>query len=80
MGAYLRVLALGESGPRSKRAPTVNQELLSDALASLRVWRWDFTVRQTNVERQVGYEVLRTSAEFWVPAQDPMPHAAYASR
>ena len=34
-GAYLRVLALGESGPRSKRAPTVNQELLSDALTSL---------------------------------------------
>lgn len=35
VGAYLRVLALGESGPRSKRAPPVNRELLGEALASL---------------------------------------------
>jgi len=35
VGAYLRLLALGDSGPRAKRAPSVNRELLGDALASL---------------------------------------------
>lgn len=34
-GAYLRLLALGDSGPRAKRAPPVNRELLGEALASL---------------------------------------------
>ncbi len=34
-GAYLRACALGDSGPRAKRAPPVNRELLADALASL---------------------------------------------
>ncbi len=34
-GAYLRLLALGHSGPRAKRAPPVNRELLGEALASL---------------------------------------------
>ena len=34
--AYLRACALGDSGPRSKRAPPVNRELLGAALADLR--------------------------------------------
>lgn len=34
-GAYLRACALGDSGPRAKRAPPVNRELLGEALASL---------------------------------------------
>ena len=34
-GAYLRACALGESGPRSKRAPPVNRALLAEALAAL---------------------------------------------
>ena len=34
-GAYLRACALGDSGPRAKRAPPLNRELLGDALASL---------------------------------------------
>lgn len=34
-GAYLRTCALGDSGPRAKRAPPINRELLSEALASL---------------------------------------------
>lgn len=34
-GAYLRACALGDSGPRAKRAPPINRELLSEALASL---------------------------------------------
>jgi len=33
--AYLRACALGDSGPRAKRAPTVNGELLATALADL---------------------------------------------
>jgi hypothetical protein len=36
---------------------------------SLRAWRWDFAVRQTDAEQRVDYEVLGTSAEFWVPGQ-----------
>lgn len=35
VGAYLRTCALGESGPRAKRAPPLNRELMADALASL---------------------------------------------
>lgn len=34
-GAYLRACALGESGPRAKRAPPLNRELMAEALASL---------------------------------------------
>ena len=34
-GAYLRACALGDSGPRAKRAPPVNRALLGEALASL---------------------------------------------
>lgn len=34
-GAYLRACALGDSGPRAKRAPPVHRELLGEALASL---------------------------------------------
>lgn len=33
--AYLRACALGDSGPRSKRAPPVNRELMATALADL---------------------------------------------
>ena len=33
--AYGRACVLGESGPRAKRAPPVNRELLGEALASL---------------------------------------------
>ena len=35
VSAYLRACALGDSGPRAKRAPTVHQAMLSEALASL---------------------------------------------
>jgi hypothetical protein len=35
VGAYLRACALGDSGPRAKRAPPVHRELLGEALASL---------------------------------------------
>ena len=34
-GAYLRACALGDSGPRAKRAPPINRALLGEALASL---------------------------------------------
>lgn len=34
-GAYLRACALGDSGPRAKRAPPIHRELLGEALASL---------------------------------------------
>lgn len=34
-GAFLRACALGDSGPRAKRAPPINRELLSEALAGL---------------------------------------------
>ena len=33
--AYLRACALGDSGPRAKRAPPINRALLGEALASL---------------------------------------------
>jgi len=33
--AYLRACALGDSGPRAKRAPPVNRELMATALADL---------------------------------------------
>ena len=46
---------------------------------SLRAWRWDFAVRQTDAEQQVSYEILGTRAEFWVPAKGSMPNSAYAS-
>ena len=46
---------------------------------SLRAWRWDFAVWQTDAEQQVSYEILGTRAEFWVPAKGSMPNSAYAS-
>jgi hypothetical protein len=35
VGSYLRACALGDAGPRARRSPTVNAELLGRALAEL---------------------------------------------
>lgn len=35
IGSYLRAAGLGDAGPRARRAPTVNAELLAHALAGL---------------------------------------------
>lgn len=34
-GAYIRTCALGNSGPRSQRSPTINRELAAQAIAEL---------------------------------------------
>ena len=52
---------------------------MPESKPSLRAWRWDFAVRQTDAEQRVSYEVLGIEAEFWAPAKGSLPDAAYAS-
>ena len=72
-------LAFAPAGGVETSVAATLLKAMPEGRPSLWAWRWDFAVRQTDVEQQISYEVLGANTGFWVPATGSMPNSAYAS-